>query len=363
MLCLPTAQARHVKGEQCPMLTHRERVLRTLRFEPTDRAPYDFMEGFVWPELMDYFTRAHGLRDDNQIFDFLDLDCRWVRTLYQGPEVLPPAEGLPADWKSSYSDALYRRPLSEAETVADVEAFAWPDPKWKVPPDFGSARQRWPDHALAYFAGWNPLFCGAANLFGMEEALVKMVTAPRVFEACVARQNEYHMDILRRGLEAGRDLCDICWLADDYASNDSLLMEPALWRRLIKPYLAQQVRLVREHGVFVLFHSCGAVRSILPDLIDIGVHALLVFQTSARGMDARSIAREFGGHLAFYGGVDCQHLLTFGTPDQVEAEVAANLQAFARCGGYLVANSHHGIANIRGENLEAMCRAARSSGA
>jgi uroporphyrinogen decarboxylase len=109
----------------------------------------------------------------------------------------------------------------------------------------------------------------------------------------------------------------------------------------------------------VLFHSCGAVREILPDLIDIGVGALLVFQTTAVGMDVPSMVRDFGGRLAFYGGIDIQQLLSFGTPEEVKATVRRNVEAFSECGGYIVANSHHGVTTIKGENIEAMCAAAR----
>ena len=104
--------------------------------------------------------------------------------------------------------------------------------------------------------------------------------------------------------------------------------------------------------MLVFFHSCGAVRPVLPDLVEMGVSALVVFQTRARGMDPESIAREFGGHIAFYGGIDVQQLLSFGTPEQVVDEVQRNVRAFSRCGGYIVANSHHGVDTIRGENLE-----------
>jgi uroporphyrinogen decarboxylase len=150
----------------------------------------------------------------------------------------------------------------------------------------------------------------------------------------------------------------VCHFWDDFASQENMLIDPDLWRRFIKPYLAEHMRVARESGMYIFFHSCGAVRPVLPDLIDMGVTALVVFQTRARGMDAESISREFGGHLAFYGGIDVQHLLSFGTPAQVEEEVRRNVQAFACCGGYIVANSHHGLATIRGENIEAMCRAA-----
>jgi len=186
-----------------------------------------------------------------------------------------------------------------------------------------------------------------------------MATEQAVFEAFVARQHEFYMDILRRALEAAEGMIDICWLGDDYASRDALIMAPDLWRKLIKPYLAEQVQLVRDHGLYAMLHSCGCVRDILPDWVEIGINAHLVFQTSAAHMDAESIAREFGGRMVFYGGVDCVELLTFGTPEDVRRTVRANAKAFESCGGYIVANSHHCISNIRGENMVAMCEAAR----
>jgi len=340
-------------------MTSRERVLKTFCFTQPDRVAYDLMEGCVWPELMEHFHERHGLQDSIQILSHLDTDFRWAGMSYGGPEEEPPDEGLPEDWAKTYSDALYARPLAEAASVADIEAHHWPEPAWWQPADYAAERTRWPDHALVYVPGWMPLFCAACKAFGMEEALVKMALEPAVFEAFVRRQHEFYMDILSRGLAAAQGICDICWLGDDYASKDALLMGPELWRRHIKPLLAKHVQLAREHGMYVLFHSCGAVRAILPDLIDMGVNALLVFQTRAAGMDAKSIAAEFGGKMVFYGGIDCQQLLTFGTPADVKAAVRANFDAFEHCGGYIVANSHHGIANIQGENMEAMVEAAR----
>ena len=111
--------------------------------------------------------------------------------------------------------------------------------------------------------------------------------------------------------------------------------------------------------MYVLFHSCGAVRPVLGDLVDIGVDGLLVFQTTAADMDAESIAREFGGRLVFYGGIDVQQVLSFGTIDEVRKAVQANARAFAHCGGYVVANSHSSVATVRPENIHAMCDAAR----
>ena len=345
-------------------MTHRQRVLKTFRFEQTDRAPYDMMEGAVWGELEGYFRWNHGLEDAGQVLDFLDTDFRWKWMEYNAPPSDAAedrrAEPPPAQQHVTYTNAYARGPLTDATTVAEVEAYDQGDPAVWTPGDFAALRRERPDHALVFMPGWIPLFWGACEAFGMEQALVNMAAEPKLFEAFVRGRHGFYMDILRRGLAAARGYADICWLGDDYAGQENMIADPDLWRRLVKPYLAEQVGLIREHDMYVLLHSCGAIRSILPDLIDIGISGVLVFQTRARGMDAKSIAREFGGRLVFYGGIDVQQLLSFGSPEQVEAEVRANLRAFAHCGGYVVANSHHCIATIKGENVVAMCRAARN---
>lgn len=343
-------------------MTHRERVLRTFRFEDTDRAPYDLMEGVVWPELADHFRAAHGLEDPGSVLDFLDTDFRWT-FMERVPDANRPAAPRSTDADDIHSWEVARGPLADAKTVAEVDAHTWSDhDEWRVP-DLAEFRRRFPDHALVFSASWTPLFWGVCDAFGVEAALLNLTDAPALFEAAVRNIHERYMERLTRGVHAAQGICDICWLGDDFASQEAMLLSPAQWRKHIKPYLAEQVQLARSHGLYVLYHSCGAIREVLPDLIEIGVNGHLVFQTRARGMDAESIAREFGGRMAFYGGVDIQHLLPFGTPEEVAAEVRANVRAFADCGGHVVANSHHCVPAIRGENVEAMCRAARGTSA
>ncbi len=335
-------------------MTSRQRVLASLRFEPTDRPPFDLMEGTVWPELLEYFRSKRGCADAEAVQDFLGTDLRWVSVRY--PDSMSQSN---PEAERAHTDRFAGGVLRYAQSVAAVEAAEWLTPKDWEWEDFQAARQRWPEHALVLGHCWSPLFWGACIAFGMEEALVKMYTQPAVFEAFVARHHQFYMEALARGLRAARGNCDVAWLGDDYASQENLLFAPDLWRKLIKPYLAQQVALLHRNRLPVLFHSCGNVRELLPDFIEIGIDGLLVFQTTARNMDAASIAREFGGKIAFYGGIDVQRLLSFGTPTEVRDCVRENLRLFAGCGGYIVANCHHRVATIRGENIKAMCETAR----
>ena len=331
------------------LLTHRERVLRTFRFEGTDRLACDLMEGTVWPALLDYFRSTHGLGQPPQVLDFLDADFRWIWTEYLP---LPPEAGSGA--RGEHTSDVSQGPLMNARSVAEVESYAWPEPiPWQAP-DFAAARRRWPDHALAFSPGWYPLFWGACEAFGVETALLNLAVAPELVECAVQCRHERFMERLMLGVQAAQGFCDVCWLADDFAGQESLLLSPGQWRRIVKPALAEQVRLVKAHNLRVLYHSCGAVRPVLADLIEIGIDGLVVFQTNATGMDAMSIAAEFGGRMVFYGGIDVQHLLSFATPAEVRATVQSNARAFAACGGYIVANSHHSVPTIRGQNVEAM---------
>jgi len=340
-------------------MNSKELVRATYRFEKTERFPFDVSEGRSWLEFLEYFEKEYDLKSHDEVFEWLDTDFRWLESIYTGPQ-----KGEPDYWgfvsEVTYSADVYNPPLYNATTIADVDAFNLPDPSWWTLPDFQAGVKKWPDKALVYLPGWMPLFCCACYSFGMDNALSNMLLEPKLFDAYLTKHNEFYLEVLSRGLPFAKEVCDIVWLGDDFASQTNMLFDPSLFRKYIKPHLKKQVQMIRDAGMNILFHSCGAIRSILPDMLDIGINGLLVFQTTAAEMDAPSIARDFGGEMVFYGGICSQNLLTFGSPEEVRAEVAANIKAFDKCGGYVVANTHHGLGDIKGSNIVTMCDAARS---
>jgi len=331
-------------------VTSRDRVLRTFRFETTDRIAMDVMEGYVSPELVDLCARRLGLQDEESVRCHFGIDLRWFYVPYVGPEGKQFSQG---HLLGTYSDNVTSRPLRGARTIADLDRYSWPDPSWWDASSIASFRGKYPNHAVVVHCGWIAPFCTACDAFGIEEALMNVAGAPQLFAAFVERQNEFYVELLRRTCAAGEGLADICYLGDDCAAQQTLMMSPDSWRRFLKGPLRRQVEVAHQHGMFALLHSCGAVREVLPDFIDVGVDGLLTFQTSAAGMDAASIARDFGGKIAFHGGVDCQQLLTYGSQEEVRKEVRRNIDLFSECGGYIVANSHV-IENIKPENMVAM---------
>jgi len=226
-------------------------------------------------------------------------------------------------------------------------------------PDFEAMRQMHPDKALVFCVSWTPFFSGACSLFGMQHAMITMLTEPELYHAFAIKQKEYLCEYIRLAIKAGAaEYCDFFWTGDDFAGERGLLLSPSDWRTLIKPYLREAFDVAKRAGMRTLFHSCGSVVDVYPDFIEIGIDSHIGVQTSARGMDVESLARDFGGRLVIFGGVDAQTTLVECAPEQVKEQVRRNIAAFENCGGYIVSNSHHTLPDIPGENILAMAKAA-----
>jgi uroporphyrinogen decarboxylase len=210
------------------------------------------------------------------------------------------------------------------------------------------------------------LFEMAQRLRGMEELLMDLAASPAEAAHLLDRVLEVKLAYWRAALAALGDVVDVVAEGDDYGTQQSLLVSPATFRALFKPRLAELVREMKRGApeAFVFFHSCGSVRRILPDLIEIGVEALNPVQTTAAGMEPRGLKREFGRDIAFWGGgVDPQSVLPRGTPAEVADDVRLNLDALAEGGGYLFGAVHNVQADVPAENVIAMVEALRAHGA
>jgi uroporphyrinogen decarboxylase len=114
-------------------------------------------------------------------------------------------------------------------------------------------------------------------------------------------------------------------LVDDWGSQQALLISPALWREFFKPLYRDYCELAHAHGKYVLMHSDGFIREIIPDLIEIGVNAV---NAQLFCMDIEELADRFSGRICFWGEIDRQRLLTMGTPEEVREAVRRVARAF-----------------------------------
>ena len=100
----------------------------------------------------------------------------------------------------------------------------------------------------------------------------------------------------------------------------------------------------------------------IPDLIEIGIDALNPVQVSAAHMDTKRLKQEFGQDLTFWGGVDTQRVMPWGTPGQVRDEVRRRVDDLAAGGGYVLCAVHNLQAEVPPENVVTMYEAALACG-
>jgi uroporphyrinogen decarboxylase len=191
------------------------------------------------------------------------------------------------------------------------------------------------------------------RLRGMEKTLMEIVLNPGVIQEMMRRSAEFTIDLSETACR--RFKLDWLWLGDDAGGQRSMLMSPQVWRDMVKPLLKQNAEVGKRHGIWVAFHSCGTIRPIIGDLIEIGVQVLNPVQCNCPGMDPLELKREFGKDLAFMGGVDTQGVLPRGSTDQVRQATARLLEGMtADGGGYILAASHTVPPETPDENIFAM---------
>ncbi len=195
------------------------------------------------------------------------------------------------------------------------------------------------------------------RLRGMEASMLDVSADPDLADVMFSRCAD--MAVLLAEEACARFPLDWLWTGDDVASQQALLMSPAMWRRLIKPHLARIVAVGKAHGLWVAYHCCGALRPIIPDLIEIGIDVLNPIQAGCPGMDALDLKQTFGRELAFMGGVDTQGMLPTASPAQVRRATERLIEAMtADGGGYILAASHTVPPETPDDNIFAMYAAA-----
>jgi uroporphyrinogen decarboxylase len=346
-------------------MTPRERWLALLSGQKPDRVPCDY---WGTAEVTANLQRDLDCPTERALWERLGVDkCIYLGPAYPGArESGWHLQSLFSIWHietqaiaygdniGQYQEDAYH-PLGEAETGAEIEAFDWPDAagfdvaalrktclEWKGYPILGATSEPF------------YLYC---RLRGMERALEDLILRTTMVDAILDRIFEFDYAIIRRVLREAGDLVDLIYVAEDLGTQESLLMSPKTFRRFLKPRMAKLIDMIHSFGARVFHHDDGAIRAVIPDLIEIGIDILNPIQWRCRGMDRAALAQSFGGQLVFHGGIDNQQTLPFGTPDDVRREVRENIEIFSAGRGYIVAPCHNLQANTPTENVVALYQA------
>jgi uroporphyrinogen decarboxylase len=151
-------------------------------------------------------------------------------------------------------------------------------------------------------------------------------------------------------------------VSEDLGAQTSLMYSPDQIRTFLLPRMRRMMDLAHEAGAYVIHHSDGAIRPILPDLIEAGIDILDPVQWRCTGMAREDLKRDFGDRVVFHGAMDNQYTLAFGSVDEVRQEVLDNLRILGANGGFVLGPCHNIQPISPPENVVAMYEACYENG-
>lgn len=324
-------------------MTPKERVRAALARTPADRVPV-----FLWfhPETADQLAAALEIPAAD-VGEAIGNDVRqvWVGNNYAMEGIVHAHEGETHrdDWgitwvREGLFNQVQHSPLAGVEDAA-LESYTFP---FGAIPSLLRQLDVLRPHTADWFIGCDVspcLFELLCRVRGMEHAIEDLALQPEVAASLFGRAAAFEVALAEAACDALP--LDWLWTGDDVAGQQCLMMHPRQWRALIKPHLARIVAVGTRRGLPVAYHCCGAMRDIIPDLIEIGVTVLNPIQFGCAGMDAAGLKRDFGSALTFMGGLDTIGLIPRGTPAEVEDATRALIGTMtADGGGFILAASH-----------------------
>ena len=333
-------------------MNSRERWRAVIKRKPVDRLPCD-----IWAtdEVIEMLCKELGCNDQWQVFDKLQIDAPYkVEPRYIGPELEADCDiwGVKfreVDYGTGKYDEAVKHPLANAKTVKDIEAHNWPSADWFDYSDVKNQIERHKSRPIR--AGYIEPFLFYCYMRGMEQAMMDMVICPDMVECAFDRMFKFATKQFKRILEAADGQIDITVPAEDLGSQTGPLFSPEHFRRFHKPRFKKYIDLAKQAGVFAFYHTDGAARTFIPDLIGMGIDILNPIQWRCPGMERKGLKKDFGEQLTFHGGVDNQEILPFGTPQEVRDEVIRCFETLGIGGGYICAPCHNIQPNTPVKNI------------
>jgi uroporphyrinogen decarboxylase len=332
----------------------RDRVLTALQHRQPDRAPYHISCTAPARRKLEEHYGTTGL--DDLIGNHLE------KYKARSPDELGWIPDRPGFWRDEWGVTWNRTVdvdigmvesyLLRERSLADLVV---PDPLTPVryaalPAFIEKSRDR-----FRYVSFGMSLFERAWSLRSMADLLVDMIEAPRWVDELLDTILAFDLAVVEEMLKY--DIDGLLY-GDDWGQQRGLIFSPRLWRRFIKPRVAQMYGAVKRAGKAVMIHSCGRVQELFPDLIEVGLDVFNPFQPDV--MDPYEMKRQYGDRLSFFGGVSVQHLLPHGTPAQIRAEVRRLMDEVGRDGGFIIAPSHDMPGDIPVENMVAFIETVRN---
>lgn len=337
-------------------MNHKERFYATVERKPVDRPASWF--GLPHPDalkgLFDYFDANNMKELKAKIGD----DIYPVDIPYNSPESDAVVTAL-----DFAKDDLDERTLTAPGFFEDfsdpdrVDEFDWPEPeKYIDSEECKKIVEDVPDDYPVMGVLWSAHFQDACSAFGMETAMIKMMTEPEMYRAVIDKITEFYLKANEVFYKAVADKLDAVLIGNDFGAQTGLMLSPDLLRQHVFPGTKALVDQAKSYDLKVIHHSCGAVRDVIPDLIDLDIDVIHPIQAKAEGMEPQGLKDDFGDEVSFCGGVDAQNLLVLQSPEKVKKKVRELKDIFPT--GLVISPSHEAVLpDVDPANIEALFNA------
>jgi len=359
-------------------MNSRERTLKALSHKQPDRCP---IFATLTPQVAVKLAKALDVPEEPPLDSLLSTrishmalltklgnDCVGIAAC--SPDDFPtktlPDGTMVNEWGMRFkSCGLYNEfceyPLAGAESVSDIENYTFPDPLAEG--RYDAAKKAVAEYRKGY-AIFGDLECAmfetAWYLVGLEKFLMDMAMEKPYIFALLDKVIEINTEVGKQLITAG---ADVIWAGDDFGGQNGMVMSPETWRKVFKPRIRrmfEQFRRARP-DIKLAWHSCGSIVPIIPDFIEIGLDILNPIQPKAAGMEPKFLKDNYGKDLTFFGGIDLQELMPYGTPRQIRDEVKRRIEILGKNGGYIVAPAHNIQDDTPLENIFALFEAVKDT--
>lgn len=371
--------------------THRERILAALNHEEPDRVPIDFGGAeFTTITLGAYenlkkhlgvtaetvpLSIIHSVAHPaEEILQRFDVDTRNVQP--------GPYKGGIDHWIDDNNyidmfDVLWQRTAKDVDqhflhqdgpfytgkmTIDAIEAHHWPDGSNEglasgVRERVAEIKSKG-DHAVCLYLPGGIIHRGYA-MRGFENYLKDLYRNREAVERLMDKLCDFWCDTAENVIAAaGPENVDIIYFGEDLGTQEGCMFDPdSIYKDILKPRHARMVSTVKgltKNKAKVCFHCCGSAYHFIDHLIDIGVDALNPVQVTAKNMEPERLKEEFGDRISFWGAINTQKILPFGTVEEVAAETRRIIDILGKGGGYVLNSVHNIQAEVPPENIVAM---------
>ncbi len=372
--------------------THRDRILAALNHEEADRVPIDLggaefstMTVPAYKNLQTYLGMHHEpkmlsiihsvVHPDEEVLKRFDVDTRIVQP--GGLDGSPHEKWLDDNTYVDIFGVRWERTVgSEANhflhqdgpfydgklSIDAIDAFEWPEGNNPglsrgVAERVAEIKVMDEEYAIMLYLPGGIIHRGYA-MRSFEKYLKDLYKNKEALQRLMTRLCDYWVDTAKQMIEAaGPENIDNVFFGEDLSTQEGCMFDPeGIYATYIKPHHRRMVETVKSYrrDMKVVFHCCGSAYSFIPHLIDIGVDGLNPVQVTAKNMEPERLKEEFGDKICFWGGINSQSVLPFGTPEEVRKETRRIISILGEGGGYVLNSVHNIQPEVPPENVVAM---------